>query len=121
MVEVLVDIKGREDISSDEIVRKVTSLVEDKLGKIDAVVDVSIVDEDTISELAKKYMGDSEEESREHPVLSFVDDEIEKEFVFPPDGKKHIGSVMVKEVENVDEIYEWIEHGVKHLLGEHHD
>lgn len=93
-------------------------------------VDVTIVNDSDMMRLGKKYL--KETDGRVHNVLSFPSDEIKEGFVYPPDGVKRIGEVVVSyykaveeaEAEGVDtddRIYQLVEHGCLHLLGVHHE
>ncbi len=94
----------------------------------DAEVTVAIIGEKKMMEIGGKYLKDK----RLHNVLSFVPGEVKGGFVYPPDGKIHLGEIIVcypqavKEAgeENVlidERVYELIEHGATHLLGIHHE
>ncbi len=94
----------------------------------DAEVTVAIIGEKKMMEIGGKYLKDK----RLHNVLSFVPGEVKGGFVYPPDGKIHLGEIVVcypqavKEAgeENVlidERVYELIEHGATHLLGIHHE
>ena len=62
----------------------------------------------------KKELGD-------HPVLTYVNQDIKKPFVFPPDGKHYLGEVIVDaEANSQKEIIDLARHGTLHLLGIHH-
>jgi probable rRNA maturation factor len=93
----------------------------------DAEVIVAIVGEKKMLEIGSKYLKDK----RLHNVLSFVPNEVKGRFVYPPDGKIHLGEIIicyplaVKEAgeENVltdERVYGLAEHGALHLLGIHH-
>lgn len=93
----------------------------------DAEVTVAIVGEKKMMDIGNKYLKDK----KLHNVLSFVPNEVKGAFVYPPDGKIHLGEIIicyqaaVKEAveENVlidERVYELIEHGAMHLLGIHH-
>ena len=94
----------------------------------DAEVIVAIVGEKKMLEIGSKYLKDK----RLHNVLSFVSNEVKGRFVYPPDGKIHLGEIIVcyplavEEAgeENVltdERVYELVEHGALHLLGMHHE
>lgn len=93
----------------------------------DAEVSVALVGEKKMIEVGTKYLKDK----KLHNVLSFVPSEVKSEFIYPPDGKIHLGEIIVcyplavKEAgeENVlivDRVCELIEHGALHLMGIHH-
>ncbi len=94
----------------------------------DAEVTVAIIGEKKMSEIGNKYLKDK----KLHNVLSFVPNEVKGGFVYPPDGRIHLGEIIicyplaVKEAEEenvlIDErVYELVEHGALHLLGIHHE
>lgn len=93
---------------------------------------VAVVHHDEVVRLAVLYMKETEEEAKEHPVLSFLNSELEHEFVFPPDGIKHMGEIIVSYDEAIREseaqgkdpneiMAYWAEHGALHLMEIHHD
>ena len=95
----------------------------------DAVVEVAIVGEKKMLELAKVYL---KEDNVLHNVLSFPTSESKTEFVSPPDGFLHLGEIIVcypKAVEEANsekkridaKVIELVNHGALHLLGIHHD
>lgn len=92
-----------------------------------AQVSVAIIGEKQILDISKKYLKDNVA----HNVLSFTPDEAKGRFIYPPDGTLYLGEILVcyplvfeeAKTENKlieDKVYELIEHGAKHLLGEHH-
>ncbi len=94
----------------------------------DALVSVAIVGEKKMLELGKKYLKDK----ILHSVLSFTEDELKKNFVYPPDGKIYLGEIIVcypKVVEEAKEegvlidekIRELVLHSAEHLMGRHHE
>jgi probable rRNA maturation factor len=101
----------------------------------DAEVSVVMVGEKKMMEIGKKYFDPAAPlgaSKKLHNVLSFVPNEVRGRFVYPPDGKIHLGEIIVcyplavKEAggENVlidERVYELIEHGALHLLGIHHE
>jgi probable rRNA maturation factor len=93
----------------------------------DAEVSIALVGEKKMMEIGNKYLKDK----KLHNVLSFVPGEVKGGFIYPPDGKIHLGEIIicyplvVKEAktENVlinERVYELTEHGALHLLGIHH-
>ena len=94
----------------------------------DAEVSVAIVGEKKMLDISKKYLKDG----KIHNVLSFTPDESKEKFVYPPDGALHLGEIIIcyplvfgeakKENRLIeDKVYELVEHGARHLLGEHHE
>lgn len=87
-----------------------------------ARVEVALVNEEKMKKIDR----------RTHDVLSFVPDEAKQKFIYPPDGTIYLGEIVVcfplvlKEANQEgklieDKVYELIEHGACHLLGEHHE
>ena len=123
-----------ENLSSD-FARRIVNTVNDLLSqnhRDEAKVSVALAPHKKIIDLAVKYMEETEEEAKDHPVLSFLTSEIEQEFILHPDEKEYLGEVIVsleksqeyadqKSTQVEDEILELISHGVLHLLGIHHD
>lgn len=101
----------------------------------DADVSIAIVGETKMMEIGKKYYDPAAPRGASkklHNVLSFVPGEVKGRFVYPPDGKIHLGEIIVcyplavaeASEENVlidERIYELIEHGAMHLMGIHHE
>lgn len=99
-----------------------------------ASLSVMIATEKRLEMLAVKYMGETKFEAKGHPVLSFCEDEVEGEFVLPPENReaKYLGEIVASyeyavsearhKKESVDAVLlEWIKHGALHLLGIHHE
>lgn len=94
----------------------------------DALVSVAIVGEKKMLELGGKYLKDK----ILHGVLSFTEDELRGNFIYPPDGKIYLGEIIVcypkvveeakKEGVLIDEkVKELILHSAEHLMGRHHE
>jgi len=94
----------------------------------DCEVSVAIVHRTTMQGYVDKYYDDHDD----HPVLSFPTSEVEGRFIMPPDGKIHLGEIIIsydwctdeanktgKLVEDI--VSELASHGCLHLLGIHHD
>lgn len=93
-------------------------------GVRDAEVSLALVGERKMVELSRKYL---KEESGVHEVLSFP----YENFFSPPDGHSRLGDIVIcypearkiamKKRRMVDDVLgELAEHGMLHLLGEHH-
>ena len=78
-------------------------------------------------DVGNKYLKDN----KVHNVLTFVDSEVEKEFKYPSHDVNYLGEIIVcfpfvveeakREEKLIEEkVYELVEHGARHLLGEHH-
>ncbi len=92
-------------------------------------VEITIVSDSVMKKLGREYLREFDREP--HNVLSFVTAESKVKFVYP-DNINRIGEVVIcfekakgeAEYEGVsldEKIYELAEHGVRHLLGEHHE
>jgi len=127
MIKILITKQSNYPVKSTGIKKKLAGFFT-KMGiTSDADVSVAIVGEKRMLEVGKRFLKDR----KLHNVLSFVPSEIKGGFVFPPDGKIHLGEIIVcyplavKEAgeENVltdERVYELIEHGAMHLMGIHH-
>ncbi len=80
-------------------------------------------------EIAEEHLNEKDKPS--HNVLSFLPEESKKKFVYPPDGVMHLGDIIIcypvafeeAKIERnfiEDKVFELVEHGALHLLGEHH-
>jgi probable rRNA maturation factor len=128
MVKVNIYKQGNFPLSTPLVKKKLNEFFLKKGIVSPSEVSVAIVGEGKMLEVGKEYLGDN----LLHNVLSFTPDEVKGKFVFPPDGTLHLGEIIVcyplavKEAgkDNVlvnDRVYELIEHGARHLLGEHHN
>ena len=116
-------------ISSPKVKKSLRTFLMKKGIVSDSVISVAIVDEKDMKLIAKKYL--KEVGKPAHNVLSFVDSEVKK-FAEPPDGKIHLGEIVIcypvleKEAKSqgklIDEkAIELVEHSALHLLGIHHN
>jgi rRNA maturation RNase YbeY len=127
MVKVNITKQSNYPVKNSDIKKKLAKFFEKNGIVSDAEVDIAIVGEARMLLVGKNYLKDG----KLHNVLSFTPTEV-KNFVFPPDGKIHLGEIIVcypqavreANMENklVDEkVYELIEHSALHLLGIHHE
>jgi len=132
MIKVEVVKKVDCPVSAGKIKNAVSEIFKENGIISDALASVTFVRADEMRKLSREYIGEEREVVRGHPVLSFVTSEIEGPFSFPPDGKIHIGEIVInwdwvlseaKERNRlIDEVaVELAEHGALHLLGIHHD
>ncbi len=128
MIKIYVKKQGNYPVSAPKIKKHLKDLLKKKGIVSDSLVNVSLVGEEKMKELAKKYLG----ERSVHNVLSFTDSEVRGEFIYPPDNLIRLGEIIIcykkvveeakKEGKLIDEkVIELVEHGALHLLGEHHD
>jgi probable rRNA maturation factor len=93
---------------------------------------IAIVGEKKMLEIAKEYLGEVGGEAAAHPVFSFPSNEIEGQFVFPPDGVMYLGEIVVSYPKAVEEanktgklvddiVCDLAAHGALHLIGIHHE
>jgi rRNA maturation RNase YbeY len=128
MIKVFVTKQSNYPVKTPYIKKKLSDFLTRNGIVSDAEVSVAIVGEKRMHEIAWKYLKDKEL----HNVLSFVPSESKGNFVYPPDGKIHLGEIVVcyqeavreAQEENVlidERVYELVEHGALHLLGVHHE
>jgi probable rRNA maturation factor len=128
MIKILITKQSNYPVKSSSIKKKLTEFLTKSGIVSDADVNIAIVGEAKMLEIGKRYLKDK----KLHNVLSFVPGEVKGRFVYPPDGKIHLGEIIVcyplcvKEASNenvlIDErVYELIEHGALHLMGIHHE
>lgn len=97
-----------------------------------AEASVTLVHHTEVVRLACLYMKETQKQAKDHPVLSFLNSELEEDFIFPPDNINHIGEIVIsfekaeEESKNkplsLDEVViYWAEHGALHLMEIHHD
>lgn len=132
MVKVIIYKQSSYPVKSSDIKKKLSKFFEDRGIVSDAEVNISLVGEKKMLDVSKKYLKDN----KVHNVLSFEPSGEfiygkAANFVYPPDGKIHLGEIIVcfpvavreAKAENVlidKKVYELIEHGAFHLLGIHH-
>lgn len=128
MIKVHVKKQSNYPISSPYLKKIVRDFLTKNGIVSNAEVSLAIVGEAEMLDLGKKYLKDH----MLHNVLSFTEDEIQKNFVYPPDNIIHLGEIVIcypKAFEEAktegrlidDKIRELVEHGALHLLGIHHD
>ena len=128
MIKVFVTKQSNYPVSVPIIKKKLADFLVKNGIVSDTEVTVAIVGEKKMMQIGVKYLKDK----KLHNVLSFVPNETKMNFVYPPDGKIHLGEIVVcyplavKEAgqENIlidERVYELIEHGALHLLGIHHE
>lgn len=126
MIKVSITKQSNYPVKSTVIKRKLADFLVSQGIVSDAEVAIAIVGEKKMLAIGNTYLKDR----KLHNVLSFTPSE-SKGFVYPPDGKIHLGEIIVcypKSVEEAKEtgmlieerVYELIEHGALHLLGIHH-
>lgn len=124
--------KTAHEVDEKKIVSTVEDIFKKNSAPDNAEASIAVVHHSEVVRLACLYMNETEEQAGGHPVLSFLNSELEDEFIFPDDGKKHIGEIVVsydKAVEeseekslSVDEALEfWVKHAALHLMEIHHD
>lgn len=134
MLRILITSQSRYPIDAKALKNRVKNLLIER-GVTDAEVSVALVGTRKMKDLAKKYLGESEN-SPIHEVLSFPNVSIDSlssvEFVLPERARLQLGDVIIcyPEARKIaikrnrmmdDVIGELGEHGTLHLLGIHHD
>jgi probable rRNA maturation factor len=128
MIKVLINKQSNYPVKVAPIKKKLAEFLAKNGIVSDAEVTVAIVSESKMVDIGNKYLKDK----KLHNVLSFVPSEVKGGFVYPPDGKIHLGEIIVcypqavreAKEENVlidERVYELVEHGALHLLGIHHE
>ena len=128
MIKVDVIKQSNCPVSATRLKKKLADFFAKKGIVSDAEVSVAIVGEKKMLDISRKYLKDG----KVHNVLSFTPDEAKEKFVYPPDGAIHLGEIIIcyplvfeeakKENRLIeDKVYELVEHGARHLLGEHHE
>ena len=128
MIKVLITKQSNYPVKTPVIKKRLADFLTKNGIVSDADVSVAIVGEAKMLEVGKKYLKDK----KLHNVLSFVPGEVKGGFVYPPDGKIHLGEIIVcypqavreAKEENVlidERVYTLIEHGALHLMGIHHE
>jgi len=127
MISVSVKNQLKYHINSDKIKKSLSTLLEQRGVVSNTRVSVAIVGSKKMLDISSKYLKDN----KVHNVLSFTDEEVKADFVYPPDDSKHLGEIIVcypkakKEavyegVSPEEKVVELVEHGALHLLGIHH-
>lgn len=127
MIKVNISKQGNYPISKLAIRKKLKDFFIKNGIVSNAEVSVAIVGEKKMEELGRRYLKDKEL----HNVLSFTPEEAKNNFVYPPDGVIYLGEIIicypkvfdeaVKDGRRIeDKMLELVEHGARHLLGEHH-
>jgi probable rRNA maturation factor len=128
MIKVSVSKQSNYPVNVPAVKKKLAEFLAKNGIVSNADVSVALVGEKKMMEISTKYLKDK----KLHNVLSFVPNEVKKNFVYPPDGIIHLGEIIVcysvarmeAGMENVlvdQRVYELVEHGALHLLGIHHE
>lgn len=128
MFEISVGTQSRYQVDKEKIKLIVEKTLLSRGIKDDTAVSVFICGRRKMRELSRRYLRKAED----HNVLSFVYTEVNTQFVEYPDNLFRLGDIIVcyplalnqamEENKMVDDVVcELVEHGVLHLLGEHHE
>ena len=128
MINVSVYKQGNYPVNSKKVKDIIKKTLTENGIQSDTEVDVAIVGREKMDELNEKYYKD---EVFEHPIFTFPSAEGDL-FDFPPDGKLHIGQIVInypmalataKEKNKLidDVVCELAIHGSLHLIGVHHE
>src|SRR5258708_341430 len=91
MIKVTITKKGRFPANTKKIKEAAIKTLTKNGIVSDADVDIAIVGKQKMDELNEKYYKD---EVFEHPVFTFPNNE-SGDFDFPPDGKLHLGQIII--------------------------
>ena len=128
MIKIYVKKQSNYPVKATVLKDKLRRFLEQKGIVSDSVVNISLVSEKKMLQLSYKFLN---EKDKLHNVLSFPGSETKREFVYPDDVIQ-LGEIVVcypvafEEAKKggiliEDKVYELVEHGARHLLGEHHD
>lgn len=132
MITVTVEKEKAFQVSVRDLAARVKKVFTEGGIVSDAEASVVIVTAPTMLAYVEKYLHEKGEEAASHPVLSFVQSEIEGPFSFPPDNILHLGEIIVsfdhakeQAVKSgktaSEEAILLAEHAALHLMGVHHD
>ncbi len=129
MIKVNVYKQSNYPISSVKVKKVLREFLSSRGITSDSEVNLSFIGTKKMLEIAEEHLNEKGKPS--HSVLSFLPEETTGKFVYPPDGVIHLGDIIIcypvvfeeakverKFVE--DKVFELVEHGALHLLGEHH-
>lgn len=128
MIKVRIFKASNYPVSAVIIRRKLIKFLQTKKLAGDTEISIALIGREKAFRLSKKYL---KEDRVLHNVLSFTENEVTPKFMYPPDGKTHLGEVVVcypkareeakAENKRIEEkVWELVEHGTMHLLGYHH-
>lgn len=128
MIKIYVKKYGDYPVGALGLKTRLRKFLEGKGIVSDSIVNICLVGKKRMVDIGKKYLKDNEV----HNVLTFVDSEVQKEFKYPSGEVNYLGEIIVCYPVAVEEaksenklieekVYELVEHGARHLLGEHHE
>lgn len=130
MITVLIKTESHYNINRQRVRETITRLLQQKGIKLNVEVSIVVVGDRQMKKLNNTYRHFDDTTD----VLSFPqsDDKKEAPFIDPPDGILRLGDIVISypsaredamdEGKLVDDkIDELVEHGMRHLLGEHHE
>lgn len=127
MIDVLVSKQSNYPVSTAKVKIFLKEFFKERGITSEAEVSVALVGQKKMMGIGNKYLKDN----KLHNVLSFTEDEVDKDFKMPP-GKLYLGEIIVcfpkalaeakdEEKRTEDKVIELIEHGALHLMGVHHE
>ncbi|MBI4991263.1 rRNA maturation RNase YbeY [Candidatus Gottesmanbacteria bacterium] len=130
MITVLIKTESHYNVNRQRVREAIAGLLQQKGIKLNVEVSIVVVGDRLMKKLNNTYRHIDDTTD----VLSFPqsDDKKEVPFMDPPDGILRLGDIVIsypaarddamEEGKLVDDkIDELVEHGMRHLLGEHHD
>jgi rRNA maturation RNase YbeY len=132
MITVSVTKEKAFQVSARDLSSRVKKIFTDGGIVSNAEASVAVVTAGSMLAYVEKYLHEKGEEAAAHPVLSFVQSEIEGPFSFPPDDILHLGEIIVsfdhakeqavKSGKTAgEEAILLAEHAALHLMGVHHE
>lgn len=128
MIKVYVKKQSNYPVSAPKLKKRLKEFLVKRGIVSDSIINISLVGEKKMKSVSNKFLGDNDI----HNVLSFTESEMKEKFVYPTEDVIYLGEIVVcypkaleeaKEEEKLieDGVYELVEHGARHLLGEHHE
>lgn len=128
MVSVIIFKESRYPVKREIIREAVEEVLSDEKVKGKIEISVAIVGDRKMRDLKKQYLGENETTD----VLSFSQQDGNDKFIPAPDGVLRLGDVIISYPEALknaaeenrlldEEIKILVQHGIKHLLGKHHE
>lgn len=129
MIKINVKKMSNYPVSGVKIKRHLMNYLGEKGITSDCEATVAVVGRTKMLGLAKKFLS---EKNTLHNVLSFTENEVHKNFVYPPKDVNYLGEIVIcfpkvfeeakKENKTLEtKVLELVSHGAEHLLGNHHE
>jgi rRNA maturation RNase YbeY len=132
MITVYVTKQSNYPVNASKIKKTIQDTLQERGVVSDFSVDVAIVGDAKMDELAKEYYMDDPEGEYDHPILTFPSSEAKENFITPEGEIPSLGEMVIsypsvvaraKEANKLidDIVCELAAHGSIHLAGIHHE